>query len=113
MDETNTIQVLVVEPRQPPTGRQAIPRPENIVQTLVDVPVARLKEEIEKVAAHIAEAVEGMRDDKGTVTLDEIAVQIAVTASGKVQLVAGLGVEVGSAMTLTFRVADGGNEDAS
>lgn len=113
MDETNTIQVLVLEPKQLPTGRQAIPRPENVVQTLVDVPVAQLKEEIGKVAAHIAEAFEGIRDREGAVTLDEISVQIAVTASGKIQLVAGLGVEVGSAMTLTFRVADGSKENAS
>lgn len=45
--------------------------------------------------------------------LDEISVGLAISASGEVKLVAGIGVEVGSTITLTFKVAGSGDNSTS
>ena len=114
MNDNDTIQVLVLEPRRsPPTGRQALPQPEDIAERVVDVPVAVAREAVQKVAAQVTEFVRDMPVNEGLVKLDEISIALTVSGSGEVRWVAGLGVEVGSTMTLTFRVAEITQDGAS
>ncbi len=113
MNENDTIQVLVLEPRQPLTGRQAFPEPEDIAERVVDVPVAVAREAVQKVAAQVTELVRDMPTGEGRVRVDEVSVELTVSGSGEIRWVAGLGVEVGSTLTLTFRVADAGQEGTS
>lgn len=105
MDETDTIEVIVLERRHPLTGRQALPRPEDLVERVMNVPVATLRESIQKATVQVAELVHGLPTTEGSMQLDEISVGLAISASGEVQLVAGIGIEVGSTITLTFKVA--------
>lgn len=113
MDENDTIEVLVLEPSRPPPGRQAVPRPDDIVKQVVEVPVAVAREAVQKVAAQVAELVRDMPANEGQARLDQVSVELAVSGSGEVRWVAGLGVEVGSTLTLTFKVADIGQDGAS
>lgn len=57
MDETDTIEVIVLERRYPLTGRQTIPKPEDLVDRVMNVPVATLRESIHKAAVQVAELV--------------------------------------------------------
>lgn len=113
MDDTDTIQVLVLERRQPPTGRQAFPKPEDLVERVMNVPVATLRDSIRRATVQIAEVVRGLPTTEGSMQLDEISVGLAVSASGEVQFVAGIGVEVGSTITLTYKVAGSGDDGES
>jgi len=102
----------VLKPRRPPTGRQALPTPEDLFDR-VSLPIATLREGIHKAAMQVAELVSGLPTTEGSMQLDEISVGLTITASGEVRLVAGVGVEVSSAITLTFKVTGDVDNEAS
>lgn len=115
MEEKDTIQVLVVPPvvesEEPMPGRQAFPGARTLGAKVVDIPVDAAKESIQKVARQVAEIVRDMPTDIVPVRLDEITIELTVSANGNLQWVVGGGVEVGSTVTLTFKVNDLGGED--
>lgn len=113
MDETDTIEVVVIERRYPSTGRQALPKTEDLVERVMNVPVATLRESIQQATVQVADLVRGLPTTEGSMQLDEISVGLSISASGEVRLVAGIGVEVGSTITLTFKVAGSGDNTTS
>ncbi len=113
MDEPDTIEVVVLERRHPPTGRQALPKPEDLVERVMNVPIATLRESIRKATVQVTELVRGLPTMEGPMQLDEISVGLTISASGEVQLIAGIGVEVGNTITLTFKVTDSSDNGTS
>lgn len=112
MEEINSIPVLVLGPRRSLTGRQALPEPEDLAERVMNVPIAKLKESINRATVQVAELVSELPATEGKMRLDEISVGLAVSASGEVRLVAGIGVEVGTTITLTYKVADDNDNGA-
>ena len=111
MEEVATIQVLVVEPEQSLPGRQAVPLSSSLAARIVDVPVPTFRDSIQKVTEQITELLRDMPNKEGLLQLDEISVGLTVAANGSVHLVGGLGVEVSSTFTLTYKVANSGNDE--
>ena len=106
MDETDTIEVIVLERRHPPTGRQALPTAEELAERVKRISAIKFRESLERSIAQAAELVRDLPTTEGSMQLEEVSIGLGVTASGEVRLVAGIGVEVGSTITLTFKVGD-------
>ena len=106
MAENGTIRVLTIEAEEPMPGRQALPRVGNLVAKVMDVPIDAMRESIQKVTEQIKDLVDGLPSDEGSVRLEEIAIGLSVSASGSIQFIAGGGGEVGSTMTLTYKITN-------
>lgn len=105
MAERDTIQVLILEPEEPMPGRRMVPGLGSIGARVLDVPIEAVKQGIQKVTAQVSEIVRDMPDEERFVSLDQIAIDLNISANGSVQWIAGIGGAVGSTVTLTFKVA--------
>jgi hypothetical protein len=105
MAEVNTIQVLVLEPDESMPGRRMVPGMGQVAARVLDVPIDTVKQGIRKVTEQVSEIVRDMTDDERFVSLDQIAIDLNISANGSVQWIAGVGGAVGSTVTLTFKVA--------
>lgn len=113
MDETDTIEVIVLERRQPLTGRQALPSPEDLAERVKSISGAKFRESLERSIVQAAGMLRDLPTVQGSMQLEEVSIGLGITASGEVRLVAGIGIEVGSTITLTFKVAASAGNDAS
>ena len=110
MAERETIQVLVLEPEEPLPGRRMVPAVGHVAARVMDVPIEAVKHGIGEVTEQVAEIVRDLPSDKRFVSLDQIAIDLNISANGSVQWIAGIGGAVGSTVTLTFKVVSGGVE---
>lgn len=105
MESKDTIRLLVTELEDPMPGRRAMPGSEALTAKVVDLQLEVIRRGIQEMSGQVAKLVQDMPNDNAAVRLDEISIDVAVSANGTFQWVAGVGVEVGSTMTLTFKVA--------
>lgn len=104
MADINTIKVLVLEEEEPLPGRRAVPGAGVVGAKVLDVPLDAVKQAIGDVTRQVREIVKAAPEEDGSVSLDEISVDLNIEANGSVQWVAGIGGAVGSTLTLTYRV---------
>lgn len=114
MIERNSIQVLVLETEEPLPGRRMVPGAGTVAARIIDVPIEAVKQSVQKVTEQVSEIVRDIPTDETAVSLDQISIDLNVSANGNVQWIAGLGGAVGSTVTLTFKVADirGGGQES-
>ena len=105
-----TIQVLVLEPEEPIPGRRMVPGVGQVAARLMDVPIEAVKSGIREVTEQVSEIVQDLPSDNRFVRLDQISIDLNISANGSVQWIAGIGGAVGSTVTLTFKVVSGGVE---
>jgi hypothetical protein len=87
MTEIGTIQVLVLQPEEPMPGRQMIPGVGSVGARVLDVPKDTVKQGIRKVTEQVREIVQDMPDDERLVSLDQISIDLSISANGSVQWV--------------------------
>lgn len=105
VEKKDTIRLLVTEIEDPMPGRRAMPGSEALTTKVVDLQLDVIRKGIQEMSGQVAQLVQNMPNDNAAVRLDEVSIDVAVSANGTLQWVAGVGVEVGSTMTLTFKVA--------
>lgn len=110
MAQEEAIQVLIYETGEQLPGRRMVPGTGTMVARVIDVPISVMKQSIEKVTEQVSEIVRDVTTNESLVRLDQITVDLSVSANGSVQWVAGLGAAAGSTVTLTFRVSDKDDE---
>ena len=104
MAENKTIQVLVLEGEQSLPGRRMVPGVGTVAARVMDIPLEAVKEGVRTVTEQVNEIVRDMPSNEFLVNIDEISIDLNITANGSVQWIAGLGGAVGSSVTLTFKV---------
>ncbi len=110
MAEKDTIQVLILDGDETLPGRRMVPGAGIVSARVVDMSMDAVKKGIQTVTGQISEIVRDMPIDDGPVSLDQISVDLSVSADGSVQWVVGLGVAVSSTVSLTFKVSDVAND---
>lgn len=107
MTEQNTIEVLILEAQETLPGRRMAPSAAGtIAARVVPMSTEAVVQSIQKVTDQVGEIVRALPSDDATVSLDEVSVGLTVSGEGNVQWVVGIGVAVGSTVTLTYKVAD-------
>lgn len=110
MAERETIQVLVLESEGTIRRPGMVPGVGQVAARVMDVPIDAVKHGIREVTEQVSEIVQDLPSDERFVSLDQIAVDLNISANGNVQWIAGIGGAVGSTVTLTFKVVSGGAE---
>lgn len=111
MVEKDSIQVLVLEADEALPGRRMVPGAATVSAQVVDVSTDVVKKGIQTITRQLNEIVQDAPVGDEPVSLDEISVNLNVSADGSVQWVVGLGAAVSSTVCLTFKVSRVAHEE--